>query len=436
MKATLNTPIDSSVIASRLNVPIEKLAETLENGTSRVYNFLVKLENEYGVENVLSWKEKLISATPTAETVIPEPEESGLVTVEAEKPRFEEIPLEVVDETEPAPKPQPKAKATHRVAPGFAEIRKALSLTCQAVMMKDIASIVHDATQGKMPLPPVFLSGFAGLGKTYGVSLIARLLDTHKLIELPPGFTARMLKKALVDNWTEPFILFLDEMHDMDAGCKNLLKALTETNGRVKEFTLAIGSEEYTIEIDPRKHLFIGASNEPIKDSALVGASGRFRDCQFLPYSDADKSVIMDALAETYLPDVDLPAATRKIIARNCRPFARSIKMMLERLRTEQKTGTDISTEAGVKQAIKDAGYYPGGWRGEHVGILTFLAASPAGRQVQEIAQGPMRGASSGQASALLAELMQGDLIVTLGNGRKAATDTAVKLLKSLEAKK
>ena len=350
------------------------------------------------------------------------------------------LDTEIVDAPAPVsvaiPPPVHPAPVVEKAAPGsFQFIRKALSVTYQSVMTKDIASIVHDALEGKMALSPVFLSGFAGLGKTYGVDVIASLLPHMKLVSLPPGFTAKAFKKALVDNCHDACIFFLDEMHDMESGCRNLLKAFTETNGKIKSFKIAIGAEEFTVTIDPRKHWFIGASNEPIKDSALVGASGRFRDCQFLPYAENDKSAILDAMAGQYLPGVNLPAATRKIIARNVRPFARSIKMILERLRTEGKAGADLATEDGIKGAIAAAGYYPGGWRGEHIAILKFLSASPAGRQVQEIAQGPMRGASTGQASAVLAELMQGDLIVTLGNGRKAATETAVKLLKSLERK-
>lgn len=318
---------------------------------------------------------------------------------------------------------------------GFRAISQALSVTCQKVVTKDVASVVHDAQSGRMALPPLFFSGFAGLGKTFTLDLISALLPEHKRIELPPGFSATAFKKALVENCHRPFIFFIDEFHDMDGGIRNILKALTETNGKIKDFNVSIGGSDYTITIDPRKHWFIGASNEPIRDSALVGQSGRFRDCQFLPYDDKGKVSILTALSGKYLPGVKLSTPIKNIIARNTRPFARSLKMMLERLWTEIKHGADLTTEAGVKEAIKAAGYFPGGWRKEHTDVLTFLAATEAGRQVQEIAAGPMKGASTKQASALLAELMQGDLIVTMGNGRKAATSAAVKLLKALEKK-
>lgn len=318
---------------------------------------------------------------------------------------------------------------------GFHAVRQALSVTCQKVVSKDVASVVHDAMGGRMALPPLFFSGFAGLGKTFTVSLIADLLPKHRLIELPPGFSATAFKKALVDFHHEPFIMFLDEFHDMDAGIRNMLKSITETNGKVKEFTLSISGNDHKITIDPRKHWFIGASNEPIKDSALVGQSGRFRDCQFLPYDEKGKMGILNALSGQYLPGVELSTPVKSIVCRNCRPFARSLKMMLERLWTEKKAGADLTTEEGVKKAIAAAGYFPEGWRKEHTDVLTFLAATEQGRQVQEIAAGPMRGASTKQATALLSELMQGDLIMTLGNGRKAATAAAVKLLKKLEKK-
>jgi Holliday junction resolvasome RuvABC ATP-dependent DNA helicase subunit len=375
--------------------------------------------------------------TPAAETEDEDAEPAEMpLTVSVEETAAPVTPAEFVDiDVEVMEADVVSAPHVEKGDMGFRAISQALSVTCQKVVIKDVASVVHDAQSGRMALPPLFFSGFAGLGKTYTLDLISALLPNFKRIELPPGFSATAFKKALVENCHKSFIFFIDEFHDMDGGIRNILKALTETNGKIKDFNVSIGGSDYTITIDPRKHWFIGASNEPIKDSALVGQSGRFRDCQFLPYDDKGKTAILTALCGKYLPGVPLSTPIKNIIARNTRPFARSLKMMLERLWTELKHGADLGTEAGVKDAIKNAGYFPGGWRKEHTDVLTFLAATEQGRQVQEIAAGPMRGASTKQASALLAELMQGDLIVTMGNGRKAATAAAVKLLKTLEKK-
>lgn len=425
MNATQSAPKSiAETLSDSLGIPLVEIPSRYRSNCPAVLAGLASIR-ETRPKAVDKWEESILNGMEKPVPVA--------AILEEIKPDAATVEIEVTEVIETLPAPQ--AKPTAIVPGSFQAIRNSLKHTFQAVMLKDVASIVHDATEGKMPLSPLFFSGFAGLGKTFAVDCMAALLPDHRLISLPPGFTAKVLKKALVDYSTESFILFIDEAHDMESGCRNLLKAITETNGKIKTFKLAIGAEEYSVTIDPRKHLFIMASNEPLKDSALVGASGRFRDCQFLPYSETDKTAILDILSAQYLPGVNLPAATRKVIARNVRPFARAIKMMLERLRTEGKAGADLTTEAGIKLAIASAGYYPGGWRGEHVAILKFLSASPHGRQVQEIAQGPMRGASTGQASAVLAELMQGDLIVTLGNGRKAATETAIKLLKSLEKK-
>jgi len=422
MNSTLD-PVTAS-ISTASGLDASEIPARFRKGDKKVLKCLDAMRAEYP-KKIARWEKENALEIPAAEKGEDITEETASAVM---IPEAVEIPLEVNEG------PAPTSKRESLDPYSFRGVREKLSLTCQDVMTKDVASVVHDALEGKMPLSPLFFSGFAGLGKTYGVDLIAEILP-HRLISLPPGFTAKTLKKALVDYSTEPFILFMDEAHDIESGCRNILKAITETNGKCKDFKLAIGTEEYTITIDPRKHLFIMASNEPVKDSALVGASGRFRDCQFVPYNDKGKKAILSTLAAQYLPGVNFPAPIRDIICRNVRPFARSMKMMLERLRTEEKAGADLTTENGVKAAIAAAGYFPGGWRGEHIAILKFLASSENGRQVQEIAQGPMRGASTGQASATLAELMQGDLIVTLGNGRKAATETAVKLLKSLERK-
>lgn len=369
-----------------------------------------------------------ISLTVSGPVVAPPAEEKEPVKA---APEFVPIDVEIVDETIPDATPEPDK---NHVPGSYHFIRQRLSVTCQTVAKKDLASIVHDATQGRRALPPVFLSGYAGLGKTFCVDLIAGMLPDFKYIKLPPGFTASAFKKALVENCHRPFIFFLDEMHDLDSGIANLLKTLTETNGRIREFNVMVGREEYTITIDPRIHWFIGASNEPIKDAALVGQSGRFRNCQFLPYSKEDMPVLFTMLAEQYLPEANLSSQVKKTLAANCRPFARSMKMMLERMWTEIKEGHELTDTVSTQKALAAAGYYPGGWRKQHIDVLTFLATDEKGRQVQEIAQGPMRGASSKEASELLAELMQGQLIITLGNGRKAATKEAIALLKSLAA--
>lgn len=318
------------------------------------------------------------------------------------------------------------------------EIKKLLAEfagVCQPAVSRTVASVCQDALTGRIPLPPLHLSGYAGLGKTHMVeNVLVPLLEPSgfQLVSLPPGFTLGQLKKVLTF-LPDKAIVFMDEVHAADRKALNLIKAATETSGRIKTLSLTMGKEEVEAVIDPTKHLFVSASNESLRDSALVGASGRFLDLAFVPYDDKGKSSIFRSLFPLYAPGIELSEDAEKVLVRNVRPFARAIKAMIQEVRIECKMGGDLTNEAGAKKALAKSGYYPNGWRKVHVDILRFCAKAGDGRQVQEIAMGPGKGADRKTVQGHLDELMQGELVITLANGRKGATDAGVKYLTVLD---
>lgn len=324
------------------------------------------------------------------------------------------------------------------------ELVELYSSTCQPVMQRDIAAIVSDyianiETGSSVALQPVHLSGYAGLGKTHSVKLIAQSLADYgvELVELTPGISPANLNKILAENLDsrDPVIFFADEIHTWPALSKNILKIITETGGKRKEISLSVGKETFDRTINPAIHWFITASNESVKDSALVGSSGRFQELQFLPYDREGKERIFRALLPQYAHGMDISENLFPIILKNVRPFARSIKSLIQSLRRYCQHGGTLETATDVATALLEAGYMPGGWSRVHVDILRYIAQSPAGRQVQEIAMSPCQGRDRDSVRGLLDEMVQGSLIITLPNGRKGHTQTGLDLLNDIEGR-
>lgn len=324
------------------------------------------------------------------------------------------------------------------------EIKSALESACQPIARRELAIMASDALTGNAPLPPVILTGFAGLGKSHlAESLLFRgVLEPNgwEICIIPPAASASQLIKALVDFAGEgdvrKVLFWLDEVHSLPAATRNVLKAVTETGGKAKDFNFPLGKENFSVRVDPRRHWFLAASNEAVRDTALVGASGRFMPLQLVPYSESDKGTIFDALLPIYAGKElgHLSPELRAVCLRNCRPFARSIKRLIQELRMERIGGNPMKEPADIGKALARAGYLPGGWRREHIAVLRYVAQAANGRQVQEIAAAPLKGMDPKGASEVLSEMLQGELIVTFANGRKGASQAGVDYVKKLDA--
>ena len=323
------------------------------------------------------------------------------------------------------------------------QIQEILAPCCQPALRETVSVVLSDAIQNVVdgectPLQPLFFSGFAGLGKTHAAELIAETLKPYgfDFVQIPIGCKSSVLAKILVDNLDKnyPVFFFLDELHALkDPIARNLLKTVTETGGKIKEVTIQLGREEHKATVNPALHLFIGASNEAIKDSALVGASGRFLDVQFLPYNAAGVQILFNLLRPKYLPGIALEPEAEAVALRNVRPFARSITVLQRAIRTRYKLGDEVSTAEGMANALSTAGYIPGGWTRRHLSVLVFIDKAP--RQVQEISNGPLMGSAEGATQGLLSELMQALLIRTEG-GKKIITSEGQAFLKQFRVAK
>ena len=317
--------------------------------------------------------------------------------------------------------------------------------------------ILSDALTGGFPIQPLALTGYAGLGKTYVAGEIAKFLEKNtpenrvlKFIPVQPNCTNAQLREHLIRNCEPPekgpgkcVVFFFDEAHNLPEGTRNLLKTVTETSGKSKTFSLPAGQTNRDIVIDPTRHFFIIATNESLQDSALVGASGRFSDLQFLPYDREGIIGIMAAAISSYLvkdriENVKIPTgkAFLDFIIDNVRPFARSINEIVKKMRIFALQGNKLLSVADAKKFLQFARVFPQGYTQDHIDILIYIGRTPAGRQVQEIAQSALHGADTNTAKGFLVELMQGRLIITLNNGRKGLTEEGRTYLKSLSSDK
>lgn len=330
------------------------------------------------------------------------------------------------------------------------DVAKVLDGAFQPQITRILAPLVHSiATDGGKPIRPLFFEGYAGLGKTEMVNRIAGFLENYGVervdiaAESSIATMIALLVKHCPKGSVESKLFFIDEFHAMKEPLRNFLKRITETGGRAKEFELMMKGNEMKVVIDPTRHFFIGASNEGVGDSALVGPSGRFLPCQFLPYSDEHKGQLFDILKKRYAPEVKLTAESRETALKNCRPFARSLVNLLCALDGENAWiretpgAPSLASKEGIKKALARREYFPGGWTRAHIAILRFLCKKEAthGRQVQEIAMEPLEGADRETVRQLLDELTQGGFVRTMGNGRKTGTGAAVEYLESLAGK-
>ena len=324
----------------------------------------------------------------------------------------------------------------------ISEIKNLLAPCCQPCLSQEMAAILFEAianTQGEfVPLPPVLFSGYAGLGKTHAVGIIKSILEPYgyDYLEIPVACNPSIFAKALLDKLSadSPCIIFVDEIHALPKTTRQILKLVTETGGKIKEVPLQLGKDNWNITINPAKHLFIAATNEALKDSALSGTSGRFTALQFMPYNDAGKAVITLAQTKHLFPGFEFTEDTLKTFIENVRPFARSIAGAIRALRIMSRHELNLSTPAGIIAALKASGYIRGGWTLQHLEILRFLNAGP--RQVQEIGAGPLKGADQATTQQFLSELMQ-EAYLRTETGKKIITPSGQAFVKSfLKTKK
>lgn len=253
----------------------------------------------------------------------------------------------------------------------------------------DHASEVCNATaEGRhIPFQPVNLTGHAGLGKTLFMDLFAENLSKasgseFRSVEINSATSLPVFLGIWIDHIEgKKAVIKIDEVHALSKKLGNFLKPILETNRAVKQ----IRHGDYVLTANPFEHLWIAASNEEPKDTALFGGTGRFETVQFVPYSQDEMKAMITQKADKWAKDGKMKIngdAVNYLVTR-CLPNARAISQLVE---SDCLLHGGTITLAVAKEICVRKGRYPMGLRREDIITLQFVGKDEKGRQVNEIA--------------------------------------------------
>ena len=282
-----------------------------------------------------------------------------------------------------------------------------------------------------IPLNPLEFTGFAGLGKTSFAKLLAtKMGEVSKgefvFSELSSGVTL----PGFMQHWSNFIagrraVILIDEAQGLkNDKVKNILKRLLETEKSVK----TIIHEEYSLEANPFNQLFIFATNEEPRDSALFGPTSRTKQLQFLPFSRSEALAVMHLKASKW--KIELTDAGGEYLVDRVLPNGRAISELIE---TDALLhGGKITLEV-AKQIVAETSRFPGGLRRADIVTLIFIGKDEKGKQVQEIAAAA--GGEDKRTTSYRIQWLAGlGLIRTASNGRKVLTQPGMDYLTKLQS--
>lgn len=259
-------------------------------------------------------------------------------------------------------------------------------------MAENLANAV--LTEANVPFPVICCTGLAGSGKTKAVSALVKAMmkaaegqknhlgedDKFVYVELNSAISLPDLvgRLAEVGNHRRA-IFFIDEAAAINKKVLNYLKSVLETDNKVKE----VRYQDFIWEANPFRHLWVFASNENLKDSAIFGPSGRAMSIQFQPYSKLEVVALMKYRADRYKKQFQLTDEAIEYFVERVLPNGRAIKNLIdvECLYTGGKITIDKA-----KKICKDYYRFPMGLGLNDVRTLKFLNTDLQGKQVNEIA--------------------------------------------------
>lgn len=284
------------------------------------------------------------------------------------------------------------------------------------------------------PIQPMFFNGHAGLGKTRMAKKIANVLEEYgwEFVVIPTSCNLPSFVQLYCDRIQgRKVIVFVDECHQIikNAKVRVLLQEILETENEVADITLESGA---AITADPYSAMWIFASNEEPKCSALFGPAGRTKELTFTNYSreESKKIILQKAKKHSFEIEEDaLEMGVDRVI-----PNGRAIKEFVEDDLYSYSiiTGGKI-TASLMEQVIIETRRYPLGIREIDMVTLNGLAREPRGMQVGEI--GAMcNGENAQKCSERLQILTAMGMIITGSNGRKTLAQGGIQYLADYKA--
>lgn len=296
------------------------------------------------------------------------------------------------------------------------------------------ANLVLDAVAEGVhyPFQSWELRGMAGLGKNHLADTVGGVItkitnNEFKYIEMSSSITLPGFFKFWNDNVEEKrVVIFVDEAHYIKNGkVLNILKRLLETEKKIKEIT----HEEHTLKANPFDHLWIFATNEFSKDTALFGPTSRTKELQFEPFTPSEVFELIMLKAEKW--KIKITESAAEFLVYRVLPNGRAISELIEDEVFLLSKGKTFSIEM-AKELVQRFGRFDKGLMRPDIRTLQFIGNDERGKQVQEIA-----AANAGEDLRHARERLQWlaglSLMRTGGNGRKVLTDGGVEYLEKLE---
>jgi Holliday junction resolvasome RuvABC ATP-dependent DNA helicase subunit len=241
------------------------------------------------------------------------------------------------------------------------------------------------------PIRPLFLSGVAGLGKTFFADAIADAIG-WQFVQLPIASGIRELNRVAAkicsindetgEAYSVPSVIFCDETHAIAKAALNIIKQLTE--GNIATFT----REGTVYHRDLTSHLWIFASNEKV-DKAIVSRS---EEIHLTTYNKGERKRLIQSYCDKEIaPDaLEFLSDRVKETARECK--ALGAKMARQEAK---KITLDIASET-----CKQARIWPQGLNDGDVKFLQELCkvAKPLGSNMAAVIMGKQGAGAKSEA--------------------------------------
>ena len=237
----------------------------------------------------------------------------------------------------------------------------------------------------KFAWQPLALLGYAGVGKTKLAkkiyNAVAKIDKEYSFVKIPSGIGFSEFVNLFINEMEgRKVVAFIDEADTKSFNNRkvlNLLKLLTETERQIE----IVNAGEVTLTANPLNHLWMIATNEETCDSALFGASGRFK-CLYLNLCDIQETTQLIKLFAKKA-HIKLSDSVSEFLANRVMPCPRAISELVENELVLY--GNNISLDT-AKQIVVENGRFPKGLRLLDLKALKFMGSDLKGKQIQEIA--------------------------------------------------
>lgn len=216
--------------------------------------------------------------------------------------------------------------------------------------VKEKMRIFIDAAKKRgEPLDHVLLYGPPGLGKTTLSYIIANELNVNIKITSGPAIAHPGDLAAILTNLNEGDVLFIDEIHRLNASVEEVLYPAMEDY--VYDMILGKGPSARSMRIDLKRFTLVGATTRAgMLTSPLRDRFGIINRLEL--YSDEDLKIIVDRSAGILGVDIDPEGALE--IARRSRGTPRIANRMLSRVRDYAEVmGNGVITKKMAAEALK-----------------------------------------------------------------------------------